>query len=372
MMPLILSAALKGTAVLVLAWIATALLRKSSADLRHRIWLAALVCLPLLMIPMRVPQAAKVNVIFTASALAATASRSQFPWAYVWAVAAALFLGRFAWNVLALARVSQRAQGTEIRVSDEVASPMTWGVFRPVILLPSYASDWTLAIQHERVHIARADWLWQSFAQTVTAVFWFHPLVWLASSRLRIEAEQAVDDAVLSSGADAYDYAAQLVAVARQMSAPSPQGAVAMVSRPALVERIAGILDATRPRQSHTWMRIAAMVAMLSVVPLLAAFQSPQPPYSVGDGVSAPKVIYRAQPQYTPEAKEARVEGEVFLSIVVDPGGYPSEVTVTKSLGYGLDEQAVAAVTQWRFEPGEKDGVAVPVKATISINFKLL
>lgn len=368
MMPLILSAAMKGTVGLTLAWAATLMLRKSSADLRHRFWLAALACLPLFLIPIRMPQAAQMNFTFTAESIASAATWAPFPWIYVWAAGAALLLVRFAWNVLRLARITGRAEGTSIRISSEIASPMTWGVIRPVILLPSYASDWTHAIEHERIHIARADWLTQSYAQLVTAVFWFHPLVWFASARLRAEAEQAVDDAVLNSGADAATYAAELVAVARRMNESSPQTAVAMVRTPELIGRVALILDVNRTRHSRAWKRIAVMAVTLCIVPLLAAFQAPPE----GGTFVPPKVVYKVQPVYPPDLKAAKVQGEVWLDVVVGVNGTPTDISVTQSPDPGLSGAAIESVSQWRFEPGTKDGVPLPVKATISINFKLL
>jgi protein TonB len=97
-----------------------------------------------------------------------------------------------------------------------------------------------------------------------------------------------------------------------------------------------------------------------------------QEPLPIGPGVKAPVAIVKPEPQYTEEAKQAGLEGEVWLSIVVDTEGVPTRIVVTRPLGLGLDEQAILAVSQWRFRPAEKDGVPVPVKATIAVNFKLL
>lgn len=97
-----------------------------------------------------------------------------------------------------------------------------------------------------------------------------------------------------------------------------------------------------------------------------------QEPYPVGNGVSAPVVISHQEPAYTQQAKDAHVEGQVMLSIVVDNQGVPTQITVTKSLEPSLDASAVTAVEGWRFKPGMKDGQPVPVKATLVVNFKLL
>ena len=91
---------------------------------------------------------------------------------------------------------------------------MTWGVLRPVILLPlvhgrlGQSEKRDAVILHERAHVERRDWMWQTFAQAVTAVFWFHPLVWFAAAQLRrCEAERAADDRALAGGIQPAEYA---------------------------------------------------------------------------------------------------------------------------------------------------------------------
>jgi beta-lactamase regulating signal transducer with metallopeptidase domain len=101
-------------------------------------------------------------------------------------------------------------------------TPVTWSVFRPVILVPTYMLDWpeekyTAIIRHEQAHTVRRDWLWQTFAECLTAVLWFHPLVWLAAARLRFEAEHSADDLVLAGGTGASSYAQQLLEVTRRL-----------------------------------------------------------------------------------------------------------------------------------------------------------
>jgi TonB family protein len=94
--------------------------------------------------------------------------------------------------------------------------------------------------------------------------------------------------------------------------------------------------------------------------------------FKIGGGVSAPVPIFRPEPEYSEEARKAKWQGAVTLQIVVDEMGVPKEIRVTKSLGLGLDQKAIEAVRKWRFRPGTKDGKAVPVIATIEVNFRLL
>jgi protein TonB len=94
--------------------------------------------------------------------------------------------------------------------------------------------------------------------------------------------------------------------------------------------------------------------------------------YRIGGGVSAPSVLSKVEPEYSEEARKAKWQGSVVLSVIVDELGRPRNVRVVRSLGLGLDQKAIEAVSQWRFKPGLKDGKPVPVMATIEVNFRLL
>src|SRR5271166_5034934 len=93
--------------------------------------------------------------------------------------------------------------------------------------------------------------------------------------------------------------------------------------------------------------------------------------YRVGGGVSPPKVLYDPDPEYSEEARKAKFQGTVVLWLVVGPDGHPQQIRVQRSLGMGLDEKAIEAVRQWRFEPAKKDGQPVPVMINVEVNFRL-
>jgi len=94
--------------------------------------------------------------------------------------------------------------------------------------------------------------------------------------------------------------------------------------------------------------------------------------YRIGGGVTAPSILMKVEPEYSEEARKAKWQGTVQLSLVVDDQGRPQSIKVTRSLGLGLDQKAIEAVEKWRFRPGMKDGKPVPVMATIEVNFRLL
>jgi len=94
--------------------------------------------------------------------------------------------------------------------------------------------------------------------------------------------------------------------------------------------------------------------------------------YHVGNGVTPPLPLYKPEPEYSEFARAAKLQGQVTLSVVIQPDGSVTDVKVAHWLGLGLDEMAIDAVTRWRFKPGLKDGVPVAVQAMIAVNFRLL
>ncbi|HUJ23093.1 MAG TPA: energy transducer TonB [Bryobacteraceae bacterium] len=94
--------------------------------------------------------------------------------------------------------------------------------------------------------------------------------------------------------------------------------------------------------------------------------------FHVGGGVSAPMVLYKVDPEYSEEARKAKYSGTVVLQLVVDSAGKAQNIHVVRSLGLGLDEKAIEAVTKWKFRPGYRNGQPVAVMATIEVNFRLL
>jgi TonB family protein len=123
-------------------------------------------------------------------------------------------------------------------------------------------------------------------------------------------------------------------------------------------------------------MRIRVAVALV-VVPFIASPQAatPQPQpvlrVGIGNGVTAPRLEYKREPAYTEEAQRARLQGSVVLNFVVRADGTLSDFRVERSLGLGLDENAIEAVKEWKFKPGEKDGKPVAVSIGAIVNYRL-
>ncbi|HMD71064.1 MAG TPA: energy transducer TonB [Bryobacteraceae bacterium] len=93
---------------------------------------------------------------------------------------------------------------------------------------------------------------------------------------------------------------------------------------------------------------------------------------SIGAGITPPVLIYKKEPEYSPEARKAKYQGTVRLDVEVDASGQVANVKLVRSLGLGLDEKAIEAVRQWKFNPGMKDGKPVAVQTEVEVNFRLL
>jgi TonB family protein len=93
--------------------------------------------------------------------------------------------------------------------------------------------------------------------------------------------------------------------------------------------------------------------------------------YRDGPSASAPTLIYKTDPEYTEEARQAKLQGTVLVYVQISPEGIATNIRVLRGIGMGLDEKAMDAVARWRFKPGMKDGRPVTVEAQIEVNFRL-
>jgi TonB family protein len=375
----------KVTLLLTAGLIALLTTRRASAAMRHVLCVCTLAGSLILPLAALLPTKA---IAFRLTPINAAIARSQaigrsslWPSSDVlfalWAIGAALLLLRLAIGYWRIRRVVRAADSLAPGLyAADVHVPIASGVLKSVVLMPRVAADWpdwqrAAAVRHERAHVERGDLAANFIAHLACAAYWFHPLVWVLSSRLHHEQETACDDAVLHSGFEPATYAEALLAVA-QNSTPTLLSGCAMTTQIDVKSRIMRLLDRGIARTtSPATLRYAAIAFAGLVLAIAIPVRAQQEPYKVGDGVTAPSVLQKVDPQYTEEARQAKISGPVLLSITVGADGMAHDISVVRSLDSGLDLKAVEAVQQWHFNPGTKAGEPVPVRATIEINFRL-
>ncbi|SPE27873.1 membrane hypothetical protein [Candidatus Sulfopaludibacter sp. SbA3] len=231
----------------------------------------------------------------------------------------------------------------EVLLHDALPGPMTCGLLHPAIVLSPDAQTWGVedlnrAIVHELEHVRRGDWVSQWFARAVCAVYWFHPLVWMAWRQFALEAERSCDDAVLGRS-EATAYAEQLVGLARRLAMKSPL--LAMANRADLSTRVGAVLDIRQRRGRAGALQVslvcaaaALLILTLSPLRLIAQPQSASAPPEF-DAVSV-KLL------------ERDVQGEDSTE-----HSDPKRLTMTGSVhrfvirAYGISERQLSGEPDW-------------------------
>jgi TonB family protein len=372
----------KATVLLAGASVVAHFLRRSAAATRHALWTAALLSIALLPLLAAVLPAGSagpaddflLRLESVASAAASPPAQALPLWIFG-AVTLAVRWLRSWWKVRRLRRGSRRTgiwEGVPVLICAEEVSPLVTGCFRPAILLPPSSLAWSDALRtsvllHELGHVQRRDCLWSGLGALICAAWWFHPLAWWALRRMRHEAERACDDRVLRSGVVPADYASYLLRVARTVWS-APAAAVPMIGTAPFERRVRGILDPTLNRGSGRVVLVA--LTSLAVLVPLACHRGPYR-VSANPDIRPPRLLSKVDANYTPQAKDAKIQGTVKLSLVVDRKGKARDIRVTQGLDPGLDHNAVAAIQQWSFEPARKKDRPVDVQAAVEVHYRL-
>jgi TonB family protein len=274
----------------------------------------------------------------------------------------------------------------DIRFSDAIGSPATIGARHPMVLLPHHVCELSLPVQravlcHELMHVQRRDWLPTLLEEVWCAVLWFHPAARALASRLNLARETLVDEATIAHTQDRRAYAAALLAFAPVR--PRLVGATTLIARRHLEHRIALIAQEVPMPRSSLAVRLATAAAAVGIatvvtasnIPISATLQAQAEKIYKGQdsGVTLPRVVKEVKPGYTAAAMQAKIQGSVWMSVVVLASGDVGDVTISKSLDkeHGLDEEATKAVRQWKFAPGMREGKPVPVEVTVEMTFTL-
>ena len=330
----------KGTLILALGWVAATLLRRSAAHLRHLVWLSVIVGVLLLpvvdrvtpfklaLLPTSVPRLRQPSALdprlapssattthsdaVSASSPDRTEPSTGTPRSIalgsfliaLWLAVAAFLVLRFALGSWIVARLLRRARPVvspdwhsalaeaaraiglatppRLIVSDEVDVAFACDALEPTIVLPGGADEWPVerrraVLLHELAHIRRRDLVGHGVSRVVSAIYWFHPLAWVAARRLRAESEQACDELVLESGVRASDYAQHLLdmVVALDPRHAAPAAALPIVRPREFEGRLLAILERASRRTTVGRVRLGLLVGLISVASVSIAAVTP-------------------------------------------------------------------------------------------------
>ncbi len=287
--------------------------------------------------PRALPPPTAATVLATAD-LAEADPEAGFSWlavghlaAWAWGAVALALIGWLALGRLTVRRLVRSARplpGAHVRamlceladrvgldrlpallMSDRTDIPFASGLWRNAVVLPAAATSWDeerlrVVLLHELAHVRRRDLLGHAVGRLACAVYWFHPLVWMAARRLRDESERACDDLVLACGARASDYAGHLLAVvaaSRHRSVPAI--ALPMARRRELEGRVLAILEPRDRRVPGRW-RSAAVFGGLGLLFLSVAASAPSQPATPPPTADTPRPA--APPAATPPTPAPR------------------------------------------------------------------
>jgi beta-lactamase regulating signal transducer with metallopeptidase domain len=374
----IVEAAFKISALMALAAVAAGLMRhRASAASRHLVWtlaVAAVLVLPIASvvmpsweIPIRSGTMAMAAVgdlehpidvvggaavrgegrsaapVRSGAAVASISWIALLPMAY--AAGAVLLLGRLGvehgrtrrmlsrttplndadWTGLLNECMARLGVGRAVRLarSREQAMPMTCGVRRPVVVIPSIADMWDedrqrAVLLHELAHVVRFDCLTQTLAEMAVAIYWAHPGSWWMARQLRVERELACDDCVLSSGTEPREYAGHLLEIAHSLGGSRAPALAVTMARPGQLEaRMLAVLDGTRNRATPAMgRRLFALVLTVVVIAPLAAATGVTVPRAPAASAAPPSQAAPAAPNAAPPALSA-AQGRADTSIPV-------------------------------------------------------
>ena len=316
----------------------------------------------------------------------------------------------------ALIEKLQSLTGARARIclSTKIHSPVTFGVSRPVILLPAGFLEMEEKHQeaiacHELLHVRRSDWLFTLFEEAVRSFLWFHPAIWWVLGRIQLAREQLVDRQTIEITRARKPYLEELAQMASARLDPQASAVLPFSRKPHLTQRVGLIVNEEPMSKLRVSVSLTAILGFFALAVQLAlsscSLQTPQPDetsdtelriqletpakelriqvdktsdtvlrikvYRASDeGVRAPRLIHKVEPDYTDPARDAKTEGKVVLAIEVGPDGKAHNIQVIRSLDQGLDQNAIEAVRQWKFVPGMKDGEPVTVRANVEVNYR--
>jgi TonB family protein len=273
--------------------------------------------------------------------------------------------------------------------STMLSAPATVGVMRPLIILPDALAreatdeELTAAVGHELVHVRHRDYLLNLIYELIFLPLSFHPAAVLMRRRITQTRELRCDELVAELLLQPEVYARSLVQLAHSAMPLGRRNrtiAVGIADADILEVRIMSLMGKRKLNNRTTTFLLIGALFLLALPCAAAASLSfhvnvneglSQEPQQLALNVNErkPRLIYHTEAPYTDDARAKNIEGTVGLSLTVAADGVVSDVKVTKPLYPSLDQSAVDAARNWRFEPYINDGQPAPKQLSVEVYF---
>ena len=273
---------------------------------------------------------------------------------------------------LRAAVVPGAAPRAEFLVSPTIQGPVTFGFWRPVIVVPARFAELPSDIQqaiacHELLHVRRHDWIFTLAEESIRAALWFHPAVWWLIGQIQLAREQTVDAAVVEFTKDRAQYLNALLAIAGDQPAPDLVPATLFLRKRHLKKRVALLLKEITMSKRRIISFCATSCGLLLAAGWLALHTFPLQAAPVPQEQVESNLLHSVPPQYPREAREKHIEGSVVLELQIDSNGHVSDAHVLSG-PQELRSAALQAVLQWHYSP---KAMTLPATTQVTLEFKL-
>ncbi len=259
-----------------------------------------------------------------------------------------------------------------VQLSPSVAGPVTFGLWRPVVVLPRKFAELSAEAQqailcHELVHVRRRDWTMTVAEQAIRAVLWFHPAVWWVIGQIQLTREQTVDGEVVALTRNRDEYLKALLAMAGNRLPLDLAAAPSFLKRRHLKKRVALLMKETNMSKRKVASFCATSAAVLCAAGWLALHTFPLQGAPVPQDQKESPLLHSVQPIYPQAAKEKHIEGAVAVELQIDADGHVADARVLSG-PQELRNAALQAVLQWHYSAS---AMSLPTTTQVTLNFSL-
>ena len=287
----------------------------------------------------------------------------------VWLAAGFWKLRRYRRHSVPLEPAPTWSVEASLRVSEDIAAPVTFGWRKPVVLLPANFPALDAAVQeailcHEIMHVRRHDWLFTVVEEVIRAIFWFHPAIWWLLGEIGLAREQEVDRLAIEITREREQYMDALLAIAGASSQLDLAPAPLFLRKRHLKHRVILIVEEARMSKARVISTLSTGFAVVAAACWLAtgSFPLTAQPQTVNDaaGVSVflngSQILHRTPVHYPPRALRDGVQGMVTVELKLDSSGNVSDAHVLSG-PEELRSATLQSVLDWHFSRDAAGGI---------------